>query len=70
MPRENRLVRFYIHLKERLGKEATRLFEASPYGLVGMAERTMKPYKLDFKHCDWWSLYQVRGYIRVLQWSS
>lgn len=70
VPRENKLVRFYIHLKERLGKEAMGLSEASPHGLVEMAERTMKPYKLAFKHCDWWSLYHVRAYIRVLQLSG
>ena len=67
VPRENRLVRFYIHLKGTLGKEAIGLSKPSPDGLVEMAERIMKPYKLAFKHCDWWSLYHVRAYMSVLQ---
>lgn len=67
VPRENRLVRFYIHLKEKLGEEAISLSKPSPGGLVEMAERIMRPYKLTFKHCDWWSLYHVRAYMRVLQ---
>lgn len=62
VPRENRLVRFYIHLKKEL-------FEASPQELVEVAERAMKPYKLTFKHCDWWSLYHVRHIHMLINYS-
>ena len=65
LPRENRLVRFYIQLKDFLGKEATGSSKSSPERLAGMAESIMKPYKLAFTHCDWWSLYHVRVYIRA-----
>lgn len=70
LPRENRLVRFYIQLKDFLGKEATGSSKSSPERLAGMAESIMKPYKLAFTHCDWWSLCHVRVYILVLKWSS
>jgi phenol 2-monooxygenase len=57
-PRENRLVRLYVQLQEA-GEEVKRQGEYSPRALVEIAERTMKPYCLTYKHCDWWSLYPV-----------
>lgn len=58
-PRENRLVRLYIQLEED-GEEVKRRGEHSPRPLVELAEQTMKPYYLTYKHCDWWSLYPVK----------
>lgn len=57
-PRENRLVRLYVQL-QKAGEEVKRQGEHSPRALVEIAERTMKPYYLTYKHCDWWSLYPV-----------
>lgn len=61
VPRENRLVRFYIHLRGESQEKAHEI--SSPRMLVEMAERIMKPYSLTYNHCDWWSLYTVRAHI-------
>lgn len=60
-PRENRLVRLYIQLQEagKLKNEVMSQSDSSPHALVDMAARTMTPYRLTYKHCDWWSLYPV-----------
>ncbi|KAL5357549.1 FAD binding domain-containing protein [Aspergillus floccosus] len=57
-PRENRLVRFYIHLdedgKSKIGMDHS---DIGPKDLVDMAQNIMKPYRLTYKYCDWWSIY-------------
>ncbi|RJE19593.1 hypothetical protein PHISCL_08063, partial [Aspergillus sclerotialis] len=60
-PRENRLVRLYIQLQgtDELEKEVLKQTESSPQALVKIAQQTLKPYNLTYKHCDWWSLYPV-----------
>jgi phenol 2-monooxygenase len=59
-PRENRLVRFYIHLDEdgesKIGMDHS---DIGPKDLVDMAQKIMKPYQLTYKYCDWWSIYPV-----------
>ncbi|KAJ5105438.1 hypothetical protein NUU61_002785 [Penicillium alfredii] len=59
VPRENRLVRFYIHLRE-LEETAMQHPGCSPQAMVEIAKAIMKPYDLTYKHCDWWSTYPVR----------
>jgi phenol 2-monooxygenase len=60
-PRENRLVRFYIQVKgdKELEKMARDHSEDTPRALIKAAERWISPYKLSYKHCDWWSIYPV-----------
>ncbi|GES63492.1 FAD binding domain protein [Aspergillus terreus] len=59
-PRENRLVRFYIHLDED-GESKIEMdhSDIGPKDLVDMAQKIMKPYQLTYKYCDWWSIYPV-----------
>ncbi|EAW19726.1 putative FAD monooxygenase [Aspergillus fischeri NRRL 181] len=65
-PRENRLVRFYIQVKgdEELEKMAQNRSEDTPRALIKAAERWISPYKLSYKHCDWWSIYPDQGQVR------
>ncbi|GLA50759.1 hypothetical protein AnigIFM63604_007074 [Aspergillus niger] len=60
-PRENRLVRFYIYPKGdgRLSVEGKDRSEVSLDEIVGAMAKVMKPYKLTYKHCDWWSIYKI-----------
>lgn len=57
VPRENRLNRLYIQLSEE-GSNYDRS-QISPELMLKKAQDIFKPYELDFKHCDWWSAYQV-----------
>lgn len=59
VPRENRLVRFYIHLEGELKEKALGESRRSPRALVDMAAKIMEPFNLTYRHCDWWSLYTV-----------
>ncbi|CAG8185028.1 unnamed protein product [Penicillium nalgiovense] len=60
VPRENRLVRFYIHLRDEHKAEALKNYNPSPRDMVEMADRIIWPYNLTYSHCDWWSIYPVR----------
>ncbi|KAJ5561491.1 hypothetical protein N7461_000252 [Penicillium sp. DV-2018c] len=60
VPRENRLVRFYIQIRdESKEKEAVQHHTRSPQAMIETAEKLMKPYKLTYKYCDWWSNYSI-----------
>ncbi|KAJ5981489.1 hypothetical protein N7522_013910 [Penicillium canescens] len=59
VPRENRLVRFYIHLRGEMKEEAMQHPSRSPRTMVEMAEGLMKPYSLTYNYCDWWSIYPI-----------
>lgn len=58
VPRENRLVRFYIHLRE-LKDGSTEHPDYSARALVETAKKIMNPYNLTYNSCDWWSIYPV-----------
>lgn len=64
LPRENRLIRLYIQLKgdEELEKQIIRHAHDTdtPRRLLHIAQLTYEPYRLEYEHCDWWSLYRVR----------
>ena len=64
LPRENRLVRLYIQLKgdEELEKHVIQHTHDTdtPGRPLHIAQRTYEPYRLEYEHCDWWSLYRVR----------
>ncbi|KAF7159443.1 hypothetical protein CNMCM6106_006716 [Aspergillus hiratsukae] len=60
-PRENRLVRLYIQVKgdRQLEQMAQDHSEDTPRALIAAAEKWMSPYRLSYKHCDWWSVYPI-----------
>ncbi|GIJ91196.1 hypothetical protein Asppvi_010161 [Aspergillus pseudoviridinutans] len=60
-PRENHLVRLYIQVKadKQLEQMAQDHSEDTPRALIEAAQRWISPYKLPYKHCDWWSIYPV-----------
>ncbi|RAL10928.1 FAD binding domain protein [Aspergillus homomorphus CBS 101889] len=61
-PRENRLVRFYIHPKgdRELCDDKNSSSNQTLEELVRTAESLMAPYQLRYKYCDWWSMYSIK----------
>jgi phenol 2-monooxygenase len=60
LPREAGLVRFYVQLGESSAEETD--FDRSkvtPDDIIKIARKIMQPYTLDYKHCDWFSVYTV-----------
>ncbi|OAL20985.1 hypothetical protein AYO22_08405 [Fonsecaea multimorphosa] len=60
VPRENRLVRFYIQLAET-GSEGDD-FDTAKVTLEMIAQKAAKilsPFHLRYEYCDWWSVYTV-----------
>lgn len=61
IPREDRLVRIYCQLSEiKPGSDGR--FDGSminPDTILFAAQKIMSPYYLEYKHCDWWTVYQV-----------
>lgn len=66
VPREKRLVRFYIQIQDDLEEKASQHHTHSPRAMVETAEKLMRPYKLTYQYCDWWSNYTVRLYQQLL----
>lgn len=62
IPRENKLVRLYIQLKEVTPDASGRADRSkiSPDVIFKAAQKIIHPYKLDYEYCDWWTAYQVR----------
>lgn len=61
IPRENKMVRLYIQLKE-VTPDATGRADRSkitPDLIFRAAQKIISPYKLDYEYCDWWTGYQV-----------
>ena len=59
-PREGRLVRLYVQLNEKSGKDgdsASR--EITPAFILEAAKKILRPYTLDYNYLDWWSIYRV-----------
>lgn len=61
IPRENKLVRLYIQLKEVTTDASGRADRSkiSPDIIFKAARDIIRPYKLDYEYCDWWTAYQV-----------
>ncbi|KAI9896356.1 hypothetical protein N3K66_008528 [Trichothecium roseum] len=61
IPRENRLVRLYIQLKEVAPDASGRADRSkiTPESIFGAAQKILSPYKLDYEYCDWWTAYQI-----------
>ena len=59
MPREDRLVRFYIQLAETESEDDFDCDAFTPEKMVDQARKVFEPYTLDFEGCDWHSIYTV-----------
>ena len=60
IPRENKLVRFYIQLNEvnSAGQQFDRS-KITPEIILKAAQKIMSPYDLAYEYCDWWTAYQI-----------
>lgn len=70
IPRENRLVRFYIQLTEVKPDASGRAdrSQITPETILKAAQKIIAPYTLSYEYCDWWTAYQVRAIsIEVLK---
>ena len=62
IPRENKLVRLYIQLTTTEAAEGGKKVDRSkinPESILASAQRIMKPYKISYRYCDWWTAYQI-----------
>lgn len=62
IPRENSLVRLYVQLNEvQPDAETGRADRTSitPEKILKAAQKTLAPYTLEYKHCHWWTAYQI-----------
>jgi hypothetical protein len=60
IPRENRLVRLYIQLKEvSAGGGRVDRSQITPEFIFRAAQKIIAPYKLEYHYCDWWTAYQI-----------
>lgn len=60
IPRERKLVRLYIQLKEIevVGQQVDRSQITSEM-ILEAAQKIMSPYTLTYDYCEWWTAYQV-----------
>lgn len=59
VPRERRLVRFYIQMDDMSKSGTPDRSRINPESMLKAAQDIMAPYTLRFKYCEWWSVYQV-----------
>ncbi|KAK6531736.1 hypothetical protein TWF694_002911 [Orbilia ellipsospora] len=60
IPREKRVVRLYIQLKEvSEGGGAVDRSKVTPEQILKAAQKIIAPYKLDYEQCDWFTAYQI-----------
>jgi phenol 2-monooxygenase len=60
IPREGGyLVRFYIELDKLADQQRIANLGVSTDHLIAAAQRILKPYSLDVKHIEWWSVYEI-----------
>ena len=59
VPRERRLVRFYIQMDDMSKTGTPDRSRINPESMLKAAQDIMAPYTLQFKYCEWWSVYQV-----------
>lgn len=57
IPRENKLVRLYIQLTTTDGQGGKKFDRSTinPQTILESAQRIMKPYKITYRYCDWWT---------------
>ncbi|KAF3317830.1 hypothetical protein TWF173_009651 [Orbilia oligospora] len=60
IPREKRVVRLYIQLKEvGSGGGAVDRSKVTPEQILKAAQKIIAPYKLEYEQCDWFTAYQI-----------
>lgn len=61
LPRENRLVRFYVPISpDDSEQDANSEEEVDSMKLIlERARAILSPYTLESNHCDWWSTYRI-----------
>jgi phenol 2-monooxygenase len=61
IPRENKLTRLYIQLKAEGSGGGARIDRSAvtPETILSAAQKIMFPHKLSYKHCHWWTAYQI-----------
>jgi phenol 2-monooxygenase len=61
IPRENKLVRLYIQLKEVTPDASGRADRSkiTPQTIFAAAQKIISPFKLEYNYCDWWTAYQI-----------
>ncbi|KAJ4362987.1 hypothetical protein N0V83_010104 [Neocucurbitaria cava] len=61
IPRENKLVRLYIQLKEIKPDASGRADRSkiTPDTIITAAQKIIAPYNLSYEYCDWWTAYQI-----------
>ncbi|KAI1101462.1 putative phenol 2-monooxygenase [Jackrogersella minutella] len=61
IPRENKMVRLYIQLKEVTPDASGRADRSkiTPELILSAAKKILNPYKIDYEYCDWWTAYQI-----------
>ncbi|KAI0385733.1 putative phenol 2-monooxygenase [Hypomontagnella monticulosa] len=61
IPRENKMVRLYIQLKEVTPDASGRADRSkiTPDIILSAAQKILSPYKIDYEYCDWWTAYQI-----------
>lgn len=60
LPREKGLVRFYVQLAETSAQGSD--FDPTKVAaddIIKTSRKILRPYKLDYSHCDWFSVYTV-----------
>ena len=58
IPREDRINRLYVQLG--LEDNSNNRANINPQTMIETARKIMAPYTIDYKYCDWWSLYKIR----------
>lgn len=61
IPREDGLVRIYCQLSTVAPGSGGRFDRSriTPDSILEAAQRIIRPYKLEYKYRDWWTVYQV-----------
>jgi phenol 2-monooxygenase len=61
IPRERKVVRFYVQLDEVKPDERGRVDRSkiTPEMIVNGAQKILAPYTLSYKHCEWFTAYQI-----------
>lgn len=61
IPRENSMVRLYVQLNEIKPDASGRAdrSQITPETILKSAQKTLAPYTLTYKHCHWWTAYQI-----------
>ncbi|KAL8785271.1 MAG: hypothetical protein Q9213_003475 [Squamulea squamosa] len=57
IPREDRINRLYIQLG--VEDSTSNRSKITPRTIIAAAQKIMAPYKIDYKICDWWSVYKI-----------